>query len=124
MADENEPTENAIVTTNEQPLALIEGSPSQVVERATEMANELRKVINHQHLYADIRGKQYVTVEGWTTLGAMVGAVAWAQVAAFWAPLGLPALWNTISVIGIAAVAGGFGFWQGFAGRPLSSRYG
>ncbi len=77
-----QPDATAIVTTNGQPLALIEGSPTEVVARATEMANELRKVINGQKLYADIRGKQYVTVEGWTTLGAMVGVfpiVEWSR---------------------------------------------
>ena len=84
MAKNGEPdtAEKAIVVTAGQPLALIEGSPKEVVARATEMANELRQVINKQHLYADIRGKQYVTVEGWTTLGAMVGVfplVTWCR---------------------------------------------
>ena len=84
MAKNGEPdtAEKAIVVTNGQPLALIEGSPKEVVARATEMANELRLVINKQRLYADIRGKQYVTVEGWTTLGAMVGVfplVTWCR---------------------------------------------
>ncbi len=52
-------------------------------------------------------------------LGAMAGAFAWIQVAAFWGPLGVPELWNTISVVAIAAIAGGYGFWIGASGRDF-----
>ena len=79
-----ETTGREIVQTNghAEPLALVQGSPTEVVERATEMADQLRKVIDQQHLYANIQGKKHVTVEGWTTLGAMVGVfpvVAWSH---------------------------------------------
>ena len=74
----NEPIEAesravAVVENGTATLALITGSPSEVVARATEMADELRQVIRQQHLYAKIGNRDHVTVEGWTTLGAMVG---------------------------------------------------
>jgi len=43
------------------------------VIRGTKVAKELANVINKQKLFALIQGKKYVTVEGWTTLGAMMG---------------------------------------------------
>ena len=64
------------------PPALIPGGPTEIVERATEMANVLRDVIESRTLYANIQGKKHVTVEGWTTLGAMVGvfpSVEWTR---------------------------------------------
>ena len=54
-------------------VALFEGSPKEVIARATEMADELKKVIDDQKLYTNIQGKKHVHVEGWTTLGAMLG---------------------------------------------------
>jgi len=67
-------SETEIVPTSEgMALAITSGSPKEIVARATEMAETLREVINKQHLYNDIQGKKYVRVEGWTTLGAMVG---------------------------------------------------
>lgn len=66
---------NELVPQQEQPtgVALFEGGPQQVVNKATEMAEVLQKVINDQQLYTTIQGKKYVQVEGWTTLGAMLG---------------------------------------------------
>ena len=43
------------------------------IERGSALANQLKQIILKQKLYADINGKQFVTVEGWTTLGAMIG---------------------------------------------------
>lgn len=79
-----ETTGREIVPANghAEPLALIQGSPTEVVARATAMADKLRDVINQQKLYANIQGKKHVTVEGWTTLGALVGVfpvVAWSR---------------------------------------------
>ena len=48
-------------------------SPVQVLERATETANALRDVIRKQHLAVKIEGRWHITVEGWQTLGAMLG---------------------------------------------------
>ena len=64
-----------VVPQQEQPtgLALFEGGPQQVVDQATKMAEVLQKVINDQELFSTIQGKKYVQVEGWTTLGAMLG---------------------------------------------------
>ena len=41
--------------------------------KASDYAKGLAGVINSQKLYADIQGRKYVTVEGWTTLTAMMG---------------------------------------------------
>lgn len=47
--------------------------PVQVLERATETANALKDVLKNQGLTTNIRGKEHVNVEGWQTLGAMLG---------------------------------------------------
>lgn len=47
--------------------------PGEAVTRATDVANRLKSVIAKQKLYVDIRGKSYVRVEGWQTLGALLG---------------------------------------------------
>lgn len=49
--------------------------PQEVVVMATHMAKTLAKIIEDQRLYANINGRRYVNVEGWTTLGAMLGIV-------------------------------------------------
>ncbi|MBK8185704.1 MAG: hypothetical protein IPK63_23540 [Candidatus Competibacteraceae bacterium] len=51
------------------------GSPAALVQGAREMANALADVIEHQKLAKDIQGRKYVKVEGWTTLGVMLGVV-------------------------------------------------
>ena len=50
-------------------------SASALVQGAREMANALADVIEHQKLTKDIQGRKYVKVEGWTTLGVMLGVV-------------------------------------------------
>lgn len=47
--------------------------PAQVLERATETANALKSVLDKQGLTTRIQGKEHVNVEGWQTLGAMLG---------------------------------------------------
>lgn len=47
--------------------------PVAVLDKATRVAQALAGVINRQKLYAPIQGKKYVTVEGWTLLGSMLG---------------------------------------------------
>jgi len=47
--------------------------PHEVVSQASIIAGELANVINSQKLYSNISGKKYVRVEGWNTLGAMLG---------------------------------------------------
>lgn len=48
-------------------------SPAEVIEKATEMATPLAKLIQDRKLFTDIRGKRHVRCEGWTTLAAMLG---------------------------------------------------
>lgn len=48
-------------------------NPRQFVERVSEVATALAEIIMRRGLYADIGGKRYVEVEGWTTLGSMMG---------------------------------------------------
>ena len=62
-----------VVPQEERAVALFAGTPKQIVETATEMANVLKRVIDSRKLYTDIQGKKHVQVEGWTTLGAMLG---------------------------------------------------
>jgi len=49
--------------------------PGDVIKRATELATPLAKLINDKKLYSLIKGKKYVRVEGWSTLGAMIGVL-------------------------------------------------
>jgi len=50
--------------------------PVEVVERASRVADALKGVLDRQGLTALIGNKRHVLVEGWTTLGAMVGVTA------------------------------------------------
>lgn len=49
--------------------------PRVALERMADVAAALVDVIDTQKLYVVISGKKYVKVEGWTTLGAMLGIV-------------------------------------------------
>jgi hypothetical protein len=49
--------------------------PVAVVQQATAIATELAKIIDRQKLFSIIRRKKFVRVEGWNTLGAMVGVL-------------------------------------------------
>src|SRR4051794_4868088 len=62
--------ENELQPTEPQ-AQLIVGENS--IKKATKVANELAKLINKQKLFAVIQGRKFVTVEGWNTLGAMMG---------------------------------------------------
>lgn len=50
-------------------------SPRDLVARGTELAKALADVIEQQQLYVVIQNRKYVRVEGWLTLGAMLGVV-------------------------------------------------
>ena len=52
------------------------GDPVEVVGRASTVAAALADVIRSQHMFTSIRGKQHVSIEGWQTLGAMLGVSA------------------------------------------------
>jgi hypothetical protein len=47
--------------------------PATVLERATDTANALKSVLREQNMIQRIQGRDHVKVEGWTTLGAMLG---------------------------------------------------
>jgi len=49
--------------------------PADVIRQATGIATQLTAIIDSRKLYAVVRGKKHVMVEGWTTLGAMLGVV-------------------------------------------------
>jgi hypothetical protein len=49
--------------------------PAEVIERASSLADVLKGVLTTQNLTQNIQGKEYVKVEGWTTLGSMLGIV-------------------------------------------------
>jgi hypothetical protein len=67
--------DKALVPTDHVYLGTIVLAPEQVVETATRVATALRKVVMDRKLYSSIQGKEYVRVEGWTTLGAMLGVL-------------------------------------------------
>lgn len=59
-----------------QPLQqdrIFNAKPKAMVAAATEYANELRNVIEKQKLFTMMQGKKHVNIEGWTTLGTMMG---------------------------------------------------
>ena len=69
--------ENAIVVRDDsvQLGSLQTAGPAQIIARATEVANELSAIIEKKHLFALISNKKFVVVEGWSTLGAMLGVL-------------------------------------------------
>ena len=50
-------------------------SPAALVQGARALADALADVIERQRLAVGIQGRRYVRVEGWTTLGIMLGVV-------------------------------------------------
>lgn len=46
---------------------------------ATEVAKELANVIENQKLYQQFSGNKYVTVDGWNTLGTMLGCTPYVE---------------------------------------------
>lgn len=50
-------------------------TPGALVEQASAMATALARVIDEQRLFNIIQGKRHVRVEGWTTLGTMLGVL-------------------------------------------------
>lgn len=69
-----EPTqklENAPVVASDKGLVSIFGGHA--IEIASEYATKLADIIDKQHLYTVVNDKRFTHVEGWTTLGAMVG---------------------------------------------------
>ncbi len=65
--------ETAIVPQEIVQLGALEVAPEAIVERATRVAEALADVIKKKNLSVKIRKNEYVRVEGWSTLGSMIG---------------------------------------------------
>jgi len=66
--------ENAVVISEAVQLGVIQTtSPQDVVNKASEIATAVSQVVEKKRLYTIIRGRKYVHVEGWTTMGALLG---------------------------------------------------
>lgn len=48
-------------------------NPAIAAQRMTDVADALCPIIEQRKLYSDIQGRKYVKVEGWQTLGSMLG---------------------------------------------------
>lgn len=66
-------SEVEIVTPPPAHPAMYPSDPADMVRVAVAQANELARLIEDKHLYANISGRRHVTVQGWTLLGAMAG---------------------------------------------------
>lgn len=55
---------------------LTASSPAALIKGATEMATALADVIRSRGLAVQLQGREYVRVEGWTTLATMLGVTA------------------------------------------------
>lgn len=54
---------------------ILTGTPTEIIEQSTQIANILKDIINKQQLFQKIQGNKYVTVEGWTTLSSILQLV-------------------------------------------------
>ncbi|MEM2772606.1 MAG: hypothetical protein QXR88_02040 [Candidatus Pacearchaeota archaeon] len=57
-------------------LESIIGSGEKAIAVASKVANLLKDIVEKQKLYENIAGKKYVRVDGWVTLGSMLGLFA------------------------------------------------
>ena len=71
-------TNSEIETLDERPPGNLFGTlePRATLDRMSECASALVDVVMNQRLSVRIQGKEHLTVEAWTTLGAMVGVYA------------------------------------------------
>src|SRR4030067_1833603 len=67
--------ETEIVVSEVRLGSLSVANPKDVIQRASEIAKDLAKIVEDRKLYTPISGKKYVRVEGWETLGAMLGVL-------------------------------------------------
>lgn len=61
------------IITHLPPKTIFQMQPKEMVVFATEVANVLKDVIEKQKLFTVISGRKYVRVEGWATLGTIIG---------------------------------------------------
>ena len=71
----NEESTDIVAVPNQVQLGTIQMRPEEVIERASQIATQLAKIIKHRQLSTRIRDKDHVRVEGWTTLGAVLGVI-------------------------------------------------
>ncbi len=50
-------------------------TPHDVIVQATSIAKELAVIVKQNHLSKQIQGREYVYVDGWSTMGAMLGVL-------------------------------------------------
>jgi hypothetical protein len=62
-----------VVTEPTHAPALFDMAPTDKVRFVTEMANVLKDVIEKQKFYTIIQGKKHVRVDGWISLGTLLG---------------------------------------------------
>jgi len=67
--------QTALAVKEEMQLGSLNVESKSVVHRATMVANELAKIVEDKKLYTNIQGKKFVNVEGWSTMGGMLGIV-------------------------------------------------
>lgn len=75
-ASQNLPSVATTATSVMTAGSLYDMGPRAMVTAAAEMADVLAEVITKQKLYEVIQGKRYVKVDGWLTLGTMLGVSA------------------------------------------------
>ncbi len=69
-------TDEIVVIDPEYKLGIIPAkTPHDVIVQATKIAKELAKIIRDNKLANKIQGREFVRVEGWTTMGAMLGVL-------------------------------------------------
>jgi hypothetical protein len=67
---------NEIVISESVQLGVVQASsPQDVIAKAKPVASALAGIINERKLFTVIGGKKYVQVDGWSTLGAMLGVL-------------------------------------------------
>ena len=64
-----------LIRTGSQSLVAA-ATPAETISRQVEIANELAKVVEDRKLYANVKGKRFVTVSGWQLLGHMCSVTA------------------------------------------------
>lgn len=68
-------TKEIVVSESVQLGTVQASSPQNVIERAETVATPLADLINRKKLFTVIGQKKYVQVDGWATLGAMLGVL-------------------------------------------------
>jgi len=54
---------------------VLPADPREMLQKASDIATPLAKFIHERKLYSEMKGKKYVHVEGWATLGSMLGVL-------------------------------------------------